>query len=98
MLKGENKMITPEEESAFKVGDWVVMKQEFINKLKLEYVRKNLEKRFSTPSQIINMTINNREMIIYHFDKKRFTHLIKEFRFATKSEIKSQQIKDIFRK
>jgi hypothetical protein len=98
MLKGESKMIIPEEKSAFKVDDWVVMEQKFINRFRMAYIRESLSQRFSAPLQIIDVTINDKNMIVYQFNKKRFSNLIEGFRLATKSEIKNQQIKDVFLK
>jgi hypothetical protein len=91
-------MKMPEQETTFKVGDWILMRPDFIKGMMLEYVRNNLTKRFSKPQQIIDIRINTLQRTVYKFSPYNSTANIAGFRMATESEIKAQQIKEIFLK
>ena len=97
-MKGKEKMKTPDKESIFKVGEWIIIIPENIKNIKLDYVKESLINRFSTPQKIINITVNDEKKYVYHFTKIHCTRHIEGFRLATESEIKAQQIKEIFLK
>jgi hypothetical protein len=84
----------------YKVGDWVLLKESFIQKI-LEMNKETgnkILKKYSSPQQII--AISREEMedrIILEFSPKRKWMLNENvFRLATEKELKELKIKSIF--
>jgi hypothetical protein len=85
-------------EDEFKVGDWVIVRENYLDEQILNKAEKILIE-YSFPQEILLIDKLKNGKTIYHLNRIDYkTENIKFFRLATEMEIKQQQIKNMFKK
>jgi hypothetical protein len=85
-----------DKEPNFKVGDWVIMDEDYLNSVSVN-IRKILIKKYNYPQKIEKISTYSKYDSTYYLDGAGHnTKYIYRFRLATEKEIKIQQLKETF--
>jgi hypothetical protein len=90
-------METSNEILDFKIGDWVIMKEECLNDSLSSNLNNYLNKKYFGHPQKIKKINNFKDLVpVIFLDSPHSTNRIEKFRLATKKEMRIQQLKETF--